>query len=271
MSNQSKPLKARLRKAYRDPSTVLVKILQGAIDSLRGYSYDFNKNGERELLEKLSGEGFREVFDVGCNVGEWSLTAVKYFAQARIHCFELSASTFRTLSANLKGPNFVLNNMGMGDRDAQVQYKDYGEDSKVNTLLVDATYHDRKLESLIKTATIRAGDSYCAEKGIEQIDFLKIDVEGADHLVLDGFAAMLRRQAIRVVQFEYGYTHGDAKFLMRDFYKLFEQHGYIVGRVQKGGIAFDEWTYKHNDFRSGPNYVAIRKDDAHLRSVLARG
>lgn len=99
MSNQSKSLKARLRKAYRDPSTVLVKILQGAIDSLRGYSYDFNKNGERELLEKLSGEGFREVFDVGCNVGEWSLTAVKYFAQARIHCFELSASTFRTLSA----------------------------------------------------------------------------------------------------------------------------------------------------------------------------
>lgn len=260
----------RLKKAYRNPRAILVKILQKGIDVLRGYSYDFEKNGERELLSKLSSSGFKVVFDVGCNVGEWSSTAVQYFPVARIHCFELSDGTFKTLAENLKGPNFVLNNMGMGDKDAVVEYKDYGENSKVNTLLVDATYHDQKIDFQIKRSTIRSGDSYCREHAIEQIDFLKIDVEGADHLVLEGFTELLQEQAVRVIQFEYGYTHGDAKFLMRDFFKFFESHGYVVGRVQKGGIAFEDWTYKHNDFRSGPNYVAVRKSDSEMLALLAR-
>lgn len=259
----------RLRKAVQDPRSILIKILQKGIDSLRGYSYDFHKNGEKELLSKLSALDFKVIFDVGCNVGEWSQTAVRYFPAARIHCFELSEGTFKTLSVNLKGPNFVLNNMGMGDKDAVVEYKDYGENSKVNTLLVDATYHDRKIEFHIKRSTIRSGDSYCREKSIDQIDFLKIDVEGADHLVLEGFADLLQKKAVRVIQFEYGYTHGDARFLMRDFHRFFERHGYTVGRVQKGGIAFEGWNYKQNDFRSGPNYVAIRSDDAEMALLLS--
>ncbi|MGE0347811.1 FkbM family methyltransferase [Hydrogenophaga sp.] len=258
----------RLRKAVRDPRSILIKILQKGIDSLRGYSYDFHKNGEKELLSKLAALNPSVVFDVGCNVGEWSQTAIRHFPNARIHCFELSDSTFKTLSENLKGPNFVLNNMGMGDKDAVVEYKDYGDNSKVNTLLVDATYHDRKIEFKMKRSTIRSGDSYCAEKGIEAIDFLKIDVEGADHLVLEGFSGLLQKKAVRVIQFEYGYTHGDAKFLMRDFHRLFAQHGYVVGRVQKGGIEFEDWNYKQNDFRSGPNYVAVRADDADLITRL---
>ncbi len=260
----------RLKKASRNPRAILIKILQKGIDVLRGYSYDFEKNGERELLSRLSSSGFKVVFDVGCNVGEWSATAVRYFPDARIHCFELSESTFNTLAENLKGPNFLLNNMGMGAKDAVVEYKDYGDNSKVNTLLVDATYHDQKIDFQIKRSTVRAGDSYCKEKNIEKIDLLKIDVEGADHLVLEGFAQLLQKQGIRVIQFEYGYTHGDAKFLMRDFYRLFESHGYVVGRVQKGGIAFEDWTYKHNDFRSGPNYVAVRKDDLEMLTLLTK-
>lgn len=268
-ARQSRTTLERLKKAYNNPRAILIKILQKGIDVLRGYSYDFNKNGEKELLSKLSALDLKAIFDVGCNVGEWSQTAVRYFPAARIHCFELSEGTFKTLSENLKGLNFVLNNMGMGDKDAVVEYKDYGENSKVNTLLVDATYHDRKIDFQIKRSTIRSGDSYCHEKGIDQIDFLKIDVEGADHLVLEGFAELLQKKAVRVIQFEYGYTHGDAKFLMRDFYRFFARHGYIVGRVQKGGIVFDEWTYKHNDFRSGPNYVAIRQDDAEMARRLS--
>jgi len=260
----------RLKKAYRNPRSILIKILQKGIDALRGYSYDFDKNGEKALLSRLSSPDFKVVFDVGCNVGDWSATAASYFPAARIHCFELSESTFKTLTENLKGPNFVRNNMGMGDRDAVVEYKDYGYNSKVNTLLVDATYHDQKIDFQIKRSTIRSGDSYCRENGIEQIDFLKIDVEGADHLVLEGFTELLQRQGVRVIQFEYGYTHGDARFLMRDFYRFFERHGYVVGRVQKGGIAFEDWTYKLNDFRSGPNFVAVRKSDEGMLALLAR-
>lgn len=260
----------RLRRAWDDPRAVGVKLLQGAIDGLRGYSYDFDKNGERRLLEALAALPVRTVFDVGANVGDWSLAVSSALPAADIHCFELSPRTWKTLSARLQGPRFHVNNCGMGRESGDISFKDYGENSTVNTILPNATYHDARLASVTSTARIVSGDDYCREHGIVSIDLLKIDVEGADHLVLQGFAPQLGAQAIRVVQFEYGYTHGDAKFLMRDFHELFAGHGYIVGRLTRRGVAFGPWNYKMNDFRSGPNYVAVRRDDTETIRLLER-
>ena len=265
-----RPLGERLRKAWDDPRALGVKLLQGAIDSLRDYSYDFDKNGERRLLEVLSTLPVSTVFDVGANVGDWSLAAARALPSADIHCFELSPRTFETLSARVQGPRFHLNNCGMGRESGSVSFKDYGENATVNTLLTTATYHDARLSAVTSTARIVSGDDYCRERGIEAIDLLKIDVEGVDHWVLEGFAPQLRAKVIRVVQFEYGYTHGDAKFLMRDFHGLFEGHGYSVGRLSRRGVAFAPWNYKMNDFRSGPNYVAVRQDDAETLRLLER-
>src|SRR5690606_34205235 len=92
-------LRQRLRKAWEDPRAVGVKLLQGAIDGLRGYSYDFDRNGERRLLEVLASVPVRTVFDVGANVGDWSLAAAQALPLATIHCFELSPRTFKTLSS----------------------------------------------------------------------------------------------------------------------------------------------------------------------------
>lgn len=265
-----RPLGERLRNAWNDPRALGVKLLQGAIDSLRGYSYDFDKNGERRLLEVLSALPMRTVFDVGANVGDWSLAAARALPSADIHAFELSPRTGRTLSARLQGPRFRVNQCGMGRQSGEITFKDYGENSTVNTLLTHASYHDARHAAVTATARIVSGDDYCREHGIEFIDLLKIDVEGADHLVLEGFAPQLRAKAIRVVQFEYGYTHGDAKFLMRDFHELFAGHGYIVGRLTRRGVAFAPWNYKMNDFRSGPNYVAVRQDDTEAIHRLER-
>lgn len=265
-----KTLGQRLSKAWADPRTVGVKLLQGAIDHLRGYSYDFERNGERQLLERMATLGARTVFDVGANVGDWTLVAAQLMPDAHIHCFELSPRTWRTLSQRVSGARFTVNNCGMGDRDGTIEFKDYGENSTVNTILPNATYHDAKLTAAVSRAEIVTGDTYCARHGIERIDLLKIDVEGADHLVLAGFERMLRAQTVRVVQFEYGYTHGDAKFLMRDFYALFARHGYTVGRLERRGVAFEPWHYKMNDFRSGPNYVAVPQNDDAALSALAR-
>lgn len=265
-----KPWGVRLRKAWDDPRALGVKLLQGAIDSLRGYSYDFDRNGERRLLEAMARLSPRTVFDVGANVGDWSLVAAQLMPAAHIHCFELSPRTWRTLSARVQGERFTVNNCGMGDRDGSIRFKDYGENSTVNTILSNATYHDDRHAAVVSEATIVTGDTYCRQHGIDSIDLLKIDVEGADHLVLAGFERMLGACAIRVVQFEYGYTHGDAKFLMRDFHEFFARHGYAVGRLERSGVAFAPWNYKMNDFRSGPNYVAARQDDAQALQVLGR-
>ena len=37
------------------------------------YSYNIYENGEFELMKKISKLKFKEIFDVGCHNGEWSL------------------------------------------------------------------------------------------------------------------------------------------------------------------------------------------------------
>lgn len=230
----------------------------------QGQMYDFNRNGEALLCSRLAAFGFEMVFDVGANIGDWSRMALDAFPRARVHAFELSEETFRTLTSAVRDERLVTNNLGLSNQNARIQYKDYGANSPMNTLISECDFHDRHLPPSVKFAQLVTGDAYCAQHGIDRIDFLKIDVEGADHLVLEGFSNALSRGAIRFVQFEYGYAHGDAHFLMKDFYRFFDRFGYAIGVIRPRGVVFSDFEYRFNDFGSGPNYVAVRRGDGEL-------
>jgi FkbM family methyltransferase len=234
-----------------------------------GYSYTFRKNGEGRLVEQVKDLGFRTVFDVGANVGEWALMMAKNIPTAEIHAFELSSETYKTLVAECSGQSDIYcNNVGLSNESGEIEFKDYGANSGVSTLVTQSTIHD-KSDYVLSKASVLTGQEYCASKAIREIDFLKIDVEGAEHLVLKGFEAMLREKKIRLIQFEYGFNNGDLHFLMRDFYQLFESYGYSVGPLKPKGVDFSGWTYDRNLFASGPNYVAVRADDDELISLLS--
>ena len=249
--------------------TILYRIAKRYIRWADGFSYDFSKNGEEWILKELSSLNFSMIFDVGANVGAWTKNAQKYFPTAEIHCFEVSESTFLTLKENIRSNLCALNNFGLSDTESRIQYKDYGENFGSNTIILTASFHDNRRHPTLKAGYLRKGDDYIKSKSIAFIDFLKIDVEGADHLVLKGFSKMLTEGSIRLVQFEYGYTHGDSKFLMRDYYEMFDDFGYRVGKLRQGRVDFAEWTYALNDFDSGPNFVAVRASDRELIGRLS--
>jgi FkbM family methyltransferase len=232
------------------------------------FFYDANKNGEFWILKVVENLSFKTMFDVGANVGTWAMQAHKTHTKAAIHCFELTDTIFAQLQQNLGQKDFVLNEFGLSNEQSEISFKDYGEGSESNTLLTNAVFHDAYLPTTIKKGLVKTGDAYCDEKQIEFIDFLKIDVEGAEHLVLEGFSQKLSQGSIRLIQFEYGYTHGDAKFLMRDFYQLLEHYGYRVGKLRPNKVDFCEWSYPLNDFDSGPNFIAIKADDDELFNLL---
>jgi FkbM family methyltransferase len=258
----------RIADQITNPRAAIARKAARYLDSYNGFSYDFNKNGEKDLIEKFCALSPATIFDVGANLGEWTRLALSNFSKATVHSFEISEINYLSLTKNIQNERFFPNNLGLSNQKGRATYKDYGENSGLNTLILSSMYHDSHVPSRLLSAELNTGDDYCESVGINFIDFLKIDVEGAEHLVLSGFSKMLKSKLVRLIQFEYGYTSGDSKFLMRDFYEYFKSFGYITGRLKKGSITFDAWSYELNEFKSGPNYVAIRADDLELRQLL---
>ena len=71
------------------------------------------------------------------------------------------------------------------------------------------------------TIELIKGDSFLTDAKIDYVDFLKLDVEGAEYDAIVGFEESLKSGKIRAIQFEYGYINIVTKKLLIDFYNLF--------------------------------------------------
>lgn len=152
----------------------------------------------------------------------------------------------------------------MADDTKTVEFKFYGANKGINKIGLRSVFHDHYMSFEKRTARVTTLDKYCADNNIERIDLLKIDVEGAEHLVLKGSTRMLSEKRIRVIQFEYGYSSGDNHYLIRDFYDLLKSYGYVLGPLKYNGVWFMDFDYGMNNFNSGPNYVAVLENEKDI-------
>jgi FkbM family methyltransferase len=245
------------------------KFLAGRCRSLvrkhENLDYNFDTNGERVLLKKLSTLRFSTIFDVGGNVGDYSVMLREYFPGAELHIFEIMADNRALIEGKLKGQNDVfINDFGLSNEDGVVRVKYYGEGSGLSSL------HDfpHQEESKWVECPVRKGDGYASERNIETIDFLKIDTEGSEPQVLQGLYNTLKNNNVRVIQFEYGYINIITKYLLHDFYEFFNELGYVVGKVYPYSVEFKEYILKDENFL-GPNYIAVKKTDIDLIKLLS--
>jgi len=227
----------------------------------------FTENGEQALLDRLAGEDVRVVFDVGANKGVWSSHAASVFPHAALHAFEIVPQTFEKLAAALEGrEGVVLNKAGLDAADGEVMVNVAEND--VLSSVFDMSFAGAAPKEVL-ALPVRSGASYAAERGIEEIDVLKIDVEGAERRVLEGFRPLFEHGAVRLVQFEYNRGSILGEFLLKSAYDLFGGWGYRLGRLMPDGVLFHDYHYTHEDF-VGPNYVAIRESDDAWRRLIER-
>jgi FkbM family methyltransferase len=238
------------------------------LDMFANRCYEFDINGEARVLEALSEPPPRCVFDVGANVGDWSAIAARLFANAEIHAFEIVPETARTMEDRLTRAGLTsvhLNAFGLSDAPGTVRVAHlpgFSQGSSAAAAPPDGG-------EVWQECRVETGDAYCREHGIDHIDFLKVDVEGLESKVLSGFADMLRAGRVDVVQFEYGRLNAAVRFLLGDFYDLFDGYGYTVGKVFPDGVDFSPYNaWRDEDFR-GPNYVAVQRSRADLVPRLA--
>lgn len=205
---------------------------------------DLRTNGERVLIQRALPTA-TVVFDVGANVGDWTVEALKINERAEYHLFEPSPTTFELLRKRSFPTSVILNNVGLGDKDGETELFVFGEGLGANSLY-DRTGTDA-VEQRRERVRITTIDTYCSHFGIGWIDFLKIDVEGHELQVLKGAATMLREQRIGVIQFEYGGTYIDARCFLKDVWDL-------IGRVDSQRTFFK----LHHD---GPRRVVAYRQE----------
>lgn len=230
-------------------------------------NYDMNANGERWLLRTLARQNLlKNAFDVGANHGDWAAAVLEANPNATIHCFEICPPTFQKLAARFSenqahARNVILNPFGLSDAPGEIKIK-YCPDSDGLTTLFEVL-HTQNVKIL--TGNVVRGKDYCADRHITSIDLLKMDVEGAEHLVLRGFDDVVTPENVPVVQFEYGLANIMTKFLLRDFYACLEGRGYRIGKLFPASVRFREYRFQDEDF-IGPNYIAASPRVAALLS-----
>lgn len=170
------------------------------------------------------------IFDVGTNAGSFVKVLQHIMPNySNIHCFE----PHPILSKKTKSeyPRIKMNEFCLGNKDGEIDIYipkwSVGLSSNIRRPVFDDL--GQEIVTLrVKSQTI---DSYCKEHKIEQIDFIKIDVEGAEKFVFDGASEMLKSKKIKAGVFEIGQTLKDAGTSTEEVCNLLENYGYTINKM----------------------------------------
>jgi len=197
------------------------------------------------------------LFDVGANIGKYTLMLSREFPGAKIFSFEPNENTFEILKVNIKDKAECIN-AGLGSEMKTGKIYTYADSvaSSHASIYSDVfkVFHEAEKIVDIDFEMITL-DDFCAKRGINEIDLLKIDTEGNEIEVLKGCRKMLSEDRIKIIQFEFGECDVFSRVFLRDFYTMLPN--YRIYRLNSDSlIPLFEYKSTNEIFRF-QNFVAI--------------
>jgi FkbM family methyltransferase len=239
----------------------------GAADMALSLQYD-----EAKLIRDYFARHPRvgNLVDVGAHTG----TSFRQYLNEgwRVLAFEPDSSKFEKLRPYLGQPKFELMTCAVGDKaDTNVQFYTSPESTGIASLV---PFRDSHVPAERVQQTTLAGE--LKKRSMRQIDFLKIDTEGYDLLVLRGHDWTVRPEVILTEFDEVKTRHLGTGY--RDIADLLKSNGYTVFCSQWAPLvrygSGHTWTaigeypcdLQHAD--AWGNFVAVR-DDAGVETMRA--
>ena len=163
-------------------------------------------------------------FDVGSNMGFYTLWASRFLnISGSIHSFEPDENNFNRLYENLKINNIqkfvTINQVAISDINGILQFS-IGLDGE-NHILSNANDAFTKVDSL-------SLDFYCKSNNVNCIDYLKVDVEGFELMVIKGAKNLIEQKRIKIIQLEINKTLGNSNTSSEELINTLEEFGYIL-------------------------------------------
>lgn len=172
-----------------------------------GYThYFYRSHMPPPFLHELLAEA-RTFFDIGANMGSWTMFVAAAGARtARVHAFEPNPANAELIRRSLRDNGFTdrvtLDERAVSDTTGQrlTFYLSTDPQNSGQSSLVNHGHNTDPRHTLeVTTVTL---DDCCAERGVDEVDFVKIDVERAEALVVRGMAGLLARRRIHCLYVE---------------------------------------------------------------------
>lgn len=253
------------------PEGVGVFLYSGEMLS-RSLLYDF-EIAVRRLLRDVLKPGMTFI-DAGANLGVYTAIAAKMVGpQGRVFAFEPSEREWqrarKTVRRNRLG-NVELYRAALGCQDGTASLTvcepAYGAFNTVGRLThFCALGHDSHVENV----TCRALDSFVSEKNLRQVDVIKIDVEGAEELVLRGGQKFFSAPDSPVIIFELSdWTAEGVGSSAAKVWELLSSYGYDLYSI----TAIDDgYRLQHCERRERIEYEdVVGLKAAHLGSLSGK-
>jgi FkbM family methyltransferase len=174
-------------------------------------------------------------FDIGMNFGFFSCVLAQRCAA--VHGFEPVPWLAQRAQANARLNHFTnlsINQIALSDHAGKARLNLPSESDSnwgTSSLVHSSGDHGAALE--VETDTL---DNYVARLGLERVDFMKIDVEGAEHLILKGAATTLARHRPAII-----FERNPESFPQAA--DIFKSLGYVFLDLQNNPLpgAMDRW------------------------------
>jgi FkbM family methyltransferase len=152
---------------------------------------DFNPGREEDIIKLFRPKEGDIVVDVGAHIGRYAIIASKMVgSQGKVIAIEAHPANYDILKKNIelnKLNNVIALNYAVHSKETMVKLYEPGQEEGLtiyNTIMIDRTLTSKNPKYIeVKANTL---DSLLVENGINQVNWIKIDVEGAEYEVLKG-------------------------------------------------------------------------------------
>lgn len=138
------------------------------------------------------------IIDIGANLGVVSCILAKRFPERTVHAFEPVPSTFQALSTNIElnsCPNISALQYAIAAHDGNTHFTET-QDGRPTNSISEASGDD------VTSVPCKTLDSFVKDSAIQDIAFLKIDVEGYETLVFRGARRVLEQRRAAIIYYE---------------------------------------------------------------------